>query len=78
MLLRFAREVAHRPVEALRFEDLTPELIGRFLQGPLPVAQSVMIPTNVVALALRPEVAGCDPLWAEAHVGREFIDLGGE
>src|SRR6266852_4195553 len=33
---------------------------------------------DVVALALRPEVAGCDPLWAEAHVGREFIDLGGE
>jgi hypothetical protein len=33
---------------------------------------------DVVALALRPEVAGCDPLWAEAHVGREIIDLGGE
>jgi hypothetical protein len=33
---------------------------------------------DVIALAPRPEVAGCDPLWAEAHVGRELIDLGGE
>jgi integrase/recombinase XerD len=31
LLLRFARDVAHRPVAALRFEDLTPELILQFL-----------------------------------------------
>jgi site-specific recombinase XerD len=31
LLLRFARDVAHRPVVALRFEDLTPELILQFL-----------------------------------------------
>ena len=31
LLLRFLRDVAHRPVEALRFDDLTPELIGQFL-----------------------------------------------
>ncbi len=31
LLLRFLREVAHRPVDALHFEDLTPERIGQFL-----------------------------------------------
>ena len=31
LLLRFARDAAHRPVAALRFEDLTPELILQFL-----------------------------------------------
>ena len=31
LLLRFLRDVAHRPVEALGFDDLTPELIGQFL-----------------------------------------------
>jgi site-specific recombinase XerD len=31
LLLRFARDVAHRPVAALRFEDLTPDLILQFL-----------------------------------------------
>ena len=31
LLLRFASDVARRPVSALRFEDLTPDLIRRFL-----------------------------------------------
>jgi site-specific recombinase XerD len=31
LLLRFARDVSHRPVAALRFDDLTPELILQFL-----------------------------------------------
>jgi site-specific recombinase XerD len=31
LLLRFARDVSHRPVVALRFEDLTPDLILQFL-----------------------------------------------
>jgi len=31
LLLRFARDSAHRPVAALRVEDLTPDLILRFL-----------------------------------------------
>jgi site-specific recombinase XerD len=31
LLLRFARDLAHRPITALRFEDLTPELILQFL-----------------------------------------------
>lgn len=31
LLLRFARDGAHRPVTALRFEDLTPDLIRSFL-----------------------------------------------
>lgn len=31
LLLRFARDAAHRPVDALRFEDLTPDLITQFL-----------------------------------------------
>src|SRR2546427_4324979 len=31
LLLRFARDIAHRPVTALQFEDLTPDLILQFL-----------------------------------------------
>jgi integrase/recombinase XerD len=31
LLLQFARDLAGRPIEALQFEDLTPDLIARFL-----------------------------------------------
>ena len=31
LLLRFARDVAHRPIDALRCDDLTPDLIAQFL-----------------------------------------------
>ena len=31
LLLQCVRDVVHRPIEAIRFEDLTPDMIGQFL-----------------------------------------------
>ncbi len=50
LLLRFARGVRHRPVAALRLEDLTPELILQFLDH-LETARHNTVRTRNVRLA---------------------------